>query len=755
MTLDTDYSPEKEPETSPVANDIPVIIESLPETLPVASGIPVKIESLREDHQDGPLVSVPPSSVVRSPPDRKRQFIGCLVFLVLIAIAIPVIILATKDEEEAPVVEVPTTVDFSTGVALITSYEVTAEISSRLAKTTIATTIENGLDCSSIHSITLQLPLTARVASVKTISENGCETSSEVKTLDDARKTFLESASEGLPGVYVEAQTSSTHSIQVAIPPLGSTDLEVVIEELVHTKLGAIRFEVPLVPNELLDSIVLDIDVKDINNEGTNGTKFSLDIGPEREVNATSSYFLSIPDARRHSLPKLLSGKYEPAPIPSSGLTYQAGECFEHFFRPPSAESMPKNILFLLDNSNGREAIKKSTEGIKDFIDTLTPDDTFTIQTFASRGTMDLWGPLPATADEKVDAKLFLDEKMTSTDYSRDVHEAVLEGLLRARRDAENSSDGTVTILFLLLNGRANLGETDRRRIVENVYKRNRDGQVKIFALGFENASDMQLLGAIATTNGGVATSLSGGINGDVSSEVLHFMQSEFGEILLADVHVALKSKNSLEDKEVNYGQTQQDFPLLTDGYEIVVRGLLGKSNTDEELRVVTTARTKEGPLEWTATTVTPDMLLSSDEEDNSSRCYRSYAHSRITQLMRLRDAADLVEDSILKDLASLMKPCEEEHFADCIENEALGLALEAGVVAKGLTGMVTVDDEECLSFEGETEICRDGGSKGSKSYPYDDVYEARSSGCFRPSSFASLILCASCFMLFVMFALN
>jgi hypothetical protein len=56
----------------------------------------------------------------------------------------------------------------------------------------------------------------------------------------------------------------------------------------------------------------------------------------------------------------------------------------------------------------------------------------------------------------------------------------------------------------------------------------------------------------------------------------------------------------------------------------------------------------------------------------------------------------------------SLSKPCTTD-LANCINEEALSLALEPNVVAEGLTGMVTVFDENCLSFEGDTEICRDG----------------------------------------------
>ena len=53
----------------------------------------------------------------------------------------------------------------------------------------------------------------------------------------------------------------------------------------------------------------------------------------------------------------------------------------------------------------------------------------------------------------------------------------------------------------------------------------------------------------------------------------------------------------------------------------------------------------------------------------------------------------------------------------DCLKAEALKLALEANLVAKDLTAMVTVPDETCQKFiDNQTEICLDGTSPG-----YDD----------------------------------
>ena len=133
----------------------------------------------QQERNDGQVVVDMPEKVVHSVPvydagqnvvavsssqqketTRKRYAIA-FILVCLIVIAIVIIIVVTtrgKTVEEDPA-EV---VDFSTGVSLITNYDVSATIRSRLAKTKLSMTIANALDCVSIHAISLQLPLNTR-----------------------------------------------------------------------------------------------------------------------------------------------------------------------------------------------------------------------------------------------------------------------------------------------------------------------------------------------------------------------------------------------------------------------------------------------------------------------------------------------------------------------------------------------------------------------------------------------------------------
>ena len=97
-----------------------------------------------------------------------------------------------------------------------------------------------------LHVLQLQLPLNTRITSLKTISSDECETTGYVQELSEARDTFLESAASGVPSAYVESQDSFTHSLQVSIPPLGITNVELVLEQLIVQRQGKINFKIPL-----------------------------------------------------------------------------------------------------------------------------------------------------------------------------------------------------------------------------------------------------------------------------------------------------------------------------------------------------------------------------------------------------------------------------------------------------------------------------------------------------------------------------
>jgi hypothetical protein len=100
-----------------------------------------------------------------------------------------------------------------------------------------------------------------------------------------------------------------------------------------------------------------------------------------------------------------------------------------------------------------------------------------------------------------------------------------------------------------------------------------------------------------------------------------------------------------------------------------------------------------------------------------------------------LSDAAEFLGDKLLKSLVTLVdRYCKEEKFVDCIKKEALNLAVDAQIVAKGLTAMVTVDENKCMEVDDSAQVCIDGTTADSTawgkemdedSYYYYDVEQS------------------------------
>mmetsp|Transcript_5859 Transcript_5859/g.13360 ORF Transcript_5859/g.13360 Transcript_5859/m.13360 type:complete len:554 (-) Transcript_5859:94-1755(-) len=504
-----------------------------------------------------------------------------------------------------------------------------------------------------------------------------------------------------------------------------------------------VNFEIPFSPNENVDSVVFDLTVEDTAGKPVD---FSFDFNVPgvyeassedgNPTNKTSAIHLDIPDARQYDLPQVIRGKYNPGDLPENGLLYTDGKCFEHFFHPASMAPMPRNFLFVLDASeamNDGSKLESAKTALTSFIDNIIkPEDTFTIQTFDNKGTDQLWGSGQGTVDEKEDAKQFVNT-LTASRTGGNLHEAFLEGLLRAKHDAEMSNDNVATILIMLSGGYASRGETNRTKIAEHIYELNEEGTVKIFSIGYQGSADMQLLDAIALMNRGVSAPILQGQD-DFAQQIISYLESEVGSILMSDVIVKYSAGPS-KTMEV-FGETHKLFPVLADGYEVVVRGLIGDSDGDPSLNAITTASTMNGIKTWELS-ATPNT----DDAAKSSLCFQSYAHDRITQLLRYYDASDFLGSDLLKSLVTLSSnDCKEEDFAKCVRREALRLAIEGNVVVKGLTAIVTVDDEQCMKLEEQAEVCLDGTTPdGTPPRESDnDYYGMSADGRYTYSSGAS-----------------
>lgn len=618
----------------------------------------------------------------------------------------------------------PITVSFETGISLVTYYSVSTTVRSRLVQTRILMEVSNAMDCMSVHSVTLQLPATTRITHLQNIAhETQCKTVGKAEKLEQARETFVETAIQGLPGAYVEQRDATTYSIQAVVNPFGKTEVEVVLEDVLRQRVGQVDFQIPFMPLEKIEQVHFEFDIDDLSGSQT---MFQLDFGRSANVQLwndnlsfNTTVIGDIPNARDYTLPNIVRGSYVPSEIPGGGIFLTDRDCFEHIFKPSDLEPIPKNLVLLLDVSFSmatQSKLSQSKRAIEQIVQLLSDEDHLVIQAFGEKTVEDFWGTLPATSENKRKAIEFVYGLTTRSSSVTNLYEGLLQGMNRFEgfRNRENA----VNILVLITDSMPpQTGIDERSRIANAVLRSNERRNAKIFTLGLPGA-DVEFMEALAVMNGGVSIPILDA-GQSFADQIVGFFQSEIGNVVLYDLKTTLPEGGVVEAWQT----TGFNFPVLSVGTEVVIRGLLNETAAEASFMAETTAMTSSGIQTWK---FTPDLSASafSSGRGTASRCFQAFAHSRISQLLRFRDASKVVSNELMQQIVQLSEDCNTEHgttYTDCIVEEARKWALQANLVVKGLTAMSTVADDNCLTPDEDTAICK-SGTYGSSYWSENEI---------------------------------
>ena len=577
---------------------------------------------------------------------------------------------------------------------VLSSYHVNTDVNSRLAITSIDMIFENYEDCTSAYSMTIQLPVDARVTELVMDLSDGCQMDSEVKDLDDAVEDFEESLGEGKAAAILTAWDMSNYALQVSIPPNGSTSVTLKYQELLVQKLDLVSFQVPMFPGMAVDNLMIDISVKDPNL--VNGFETDLQdqsIITSLEGGRASMHYETREVTEDSNLPTLFRANFQPGHPPEEGLFLTNGECFTHIFNPTQFLSgvgyMARRIVFVIDvsGSMGGQKLEDVKASFVLMIDTLEERDTLILQTFSDEGTESQWGPKAATAENKRDAEKFV--RALQTIGGTNLNDAFVDGIVNARDTPET----VAPVVVIMTDGR---GSKPANEVVRNVRESNEGQKVKIFSLAFGNNADMDLLLGIAIQNGGRAVRIYEGF-GDAADQMELFYKQELGSILMSDINISY----DFGDVTIS-DSTTSSFPILAAGSEIVVRGKIDATATidatSRSLKSVVSAKSAKGPFEL------PVDYTISPSDDVNNDCSQSFAQARIVELLEYRDAARYIGDEFFVGTAVTRTSNLD---ASTFEEEARKVALDAGLVWPGLTALVTVESSNCQ--QNVTEVCYNG----------------------------------------------
>ncbi|XP_026182784.1 inter-alpha-trypsin inhibitor heavy chain H5 [Mastacembelus armatus] len=254
---------------------------------------------------------------------------------------------------------------------------------------------------------------------------------------------------------------------------------------------------------------------------------------------------------------------------------------FVHYFAPKDLPVVPKNVVFVMDNS--ASMLGKKTRQTKDALFTilrdLRPGDHFNFISFSSK--IKVWQPgrlVPVTPLSVRDAKKFILSLVPSG--ATNINGAIQAGssLLRDYLLGPDSNPNSVSLIIFLTDGRPTAGEIQSMAILGNTRSAVQE-KFCIFTIGIGNDVDYRLLERMALENCGMMRRIPEEAD---ASAMLKGFYDEIGTPLLSDIRI-----NYTEDS-VQY-VTQHLFTNYFNGSEIVIAGKLTNQSA-ESLHVQVTA---------------------------------------------------------------------------------------------------------------------------------------------------------------------
>ncbi|MED6291543.1 hypothetical protein CHARACLAT_024734, partial [Characodon lateralis] len=238
---------------------------------------------------------------------------------------------------------------------------------------------------------------------------------------------------------------------------------------------------------------------------------------------------------------------------------------FVHHFAPSSLPRIPKNVVFVIDQSgsmHGRK-MQQTRTALIHILNDLAEDDFFGLLSFNSDIFHWKRELVQATSLNLEGAKKFAQNIIESG--ATDINAAVLEG---ARMLNTHPREGSASILILLTDGDPTSGETNLENIHSNV-RQAIAGKFPLYCLGFGFDVNFAFLEKMALRNSGVARRIYDDSDADLQ---LKGFYEEVATPLLTDVEMIYGGGTNL---------TQTNFSQYYNGSEIVVAGEIIDNNTE------------------------------------------------------------------------------------------------------------------------------------------------------------------------------
>ncbi|KAK9529423.1 hypothetical protein VZT92_013516 [Zoarces viviparus] len=525
------------------------------------------------------------------------------------------------------------------------SVKVDCTVMSRFAHTVMTSRALNKANSSQEIFFEVDLPKTAFIVNFS-MEIDGEVYVGEVKEKEKAKKQYEKAVSSGQTAGLVKAsgRTMEKFSVSVNIAAKSSVTFILTYEELLQRKLGQYEILTRVKPKQPVQEfqIVTNIyEPQGIAFVEATATFLSNELLPlvEKTVTDTKAHISFSPTLeQQRKCPgcegTIIDGdfiiKYDVKRKEGLGELQIVNGYFVHFFAPPDLPRVPKNVAFVIDRSGSMRGTKiaQTRDALAAILKDLHEEDHFALILFDDEITT--WEDSLTKATKGNVKKAIAYIRKLRDDGATNINDAVLRAvsmLERERRD-KNLPERSADMIILLTDGMPNSGESNLKRIQENVGSAI-GGKMTLFSLGFGNDVDYSFLDVMSRQNKGVARRI---FEGSDAAVQLQGFYEEVASPLLLEVDLRYP------DQAVGF-LTKNNYSQLFNGSEIVVAGRLTDSDMDNFLVEVFAQGPKEDfQVQGKASVVNLDVIYPDQEYIFGDFSERLWAYLTIQQLLENRD---------------------------------------------------------------------------------------------------------------------
>ncbi|XP_059965333.1 inter-alpha-trypsin inhibitor heavy chain H3 isoform X5 [Mesoplodon densirostris] len=461
------------------------------------------------------------------------------------------------------------------------STKVHCKVTSRFAHNVVTTRAVNHADTAKEVSFDVELPKTAFITNF-TLTIDGVTYPGNVKEKEVAKKQYEKAVSQGKTAGLVKASGRKLEKFTVSVNVAAGSKVtfELTYEELLKRHKAKYEMYLKVQPKQLVKHFEITADIFEpqgismLDAEASFITNDLLSSALTKSFSGKKGHVSFKPSLdQQRSCPtctdSLLKGDFI--------ITYDVNRespanvqivngYFVHFFAPQGLPVVPKNVVFVIDVSgsmHGRK-MEQTKDALLKILEDVKEDDYLNFILFS--GGVTTWKDtlVQATPENIQEARKFVmnirDQGMTN------INDALLRGIsmLNKAREEYRVPERSTSIVIMLTDGDANVGESRPEKIQENMRKAI-GGKFPLYNLGFGNNLNYNFLERMALENHGLARRIYE--DSDANLQLQGFYE-EVANPLLTDVEVEYP-ENAILDL------TQNSYQHFYDGSEIVVAGRL------------------------------------------------------------------------------------------------------------------------------------------------------------------------------------